>query len=165
LEKENTTLLFQKLQSKYCELLDAYKNILDIVNKEKEFIKDEKFDKLNEILNSKAEEIKKIEIINMNKDKIEKEICSIFNARKMIFDDYKDHISNALFDNIKEVRGQLETLISKIAEIQNENHDILAKDFEVLKNDIGKLKTDKKVLNSYADTFGQYESRFIDKSY
>ena len=151
--------------SNYNVLLGEYEKFFDAVKKEKEYIDNGRFDDLNEILSTKTGFIDKIEQTNSDLAKIMDEICSVLNVKEVKFESLKHIIPDVVYNDLHEIQTKLETLIPKIIAEQDENQRILKDDFGEIKKDIVKIKSGKKVIESYSSTIGEYESRFIDKLY
>lgn len=153
------------MQSNYDIILGEYEKILDTVKKEREYIDNSRFDDLNEILGTKTNTIERIEETNSYLTKIIDEICNVLNVKEIKLDNFEHIIPDVVYNNLYETQKRLKTLLSEIISKQDENQRILTDNFGELKNDIIKIKTGKKVVDSYSSTAEEYESRFIDKLY
>lgn len=153
------------MQSNYDIILGEYEKILDTVKKEREYIDNSRFDDLNEILGTKTNSIERIEETNGYLTKIIDEICNVLNVKEIKLDNFEHIIPDVVYNNLYETQKRLKTLLSEIISKQDENQRILTDNFGELKNDIIKIKTGKKVVDSYSSTAEEYESRFIDKLY
>lgn len=153
------------MQSNYDIILGEYEKILETVKKEREYIDNSRFDDLNEILGTKTNSIERIEETNGYLTKIIDEICNVLNVKEIKLDNFEHIIPDVVYNNLYETQKRLKTLLSEIISKQDENQRILTDNFGELKNDIIKIKTGKKVVDSYSSTAEEYESRFIDKLY
>lgn len=153
------------MQSNYDIILGEYEKILETVKKEREYIDNSRFDDLNEILGTKTNTIERIEETNSYLTKIIDEICNVLNVKEIKLDNFEHIIPDVVYNNLYETQKRLKTLLSEIISKQDENQRILTDNFGELKNDIIKIKTGKKVVDSYSSTAEEYESRFIDKLY
>lgn len=165
MEEKNIAQLFQKMLLNYNLILGEYEKFFDAVKKEREYIGNGSFDDLDEILSTKTGFIDKIERMNSDLEKIMNEICSVLNVKEVKLESLKHIIPDVVYNDLHEIQTKLETLISEIIAEQDENQRILKDDFGEIKKDIIKIKSSRKVIESYSSTVGEYESRFIDKIY
>ncbi|WP_069650350.1 flagellar protein FlgN [Caloranaerobacter ferrireducens] len=155
--KKNSEI--EKLLSLLKEKHKLLNEILEITNLQTKIIKEQKYDRLNNLINSKQLRIDKINSIDSRFNKAFENIRQEYNIEEI----YELDVGNENLIKFKKLTEDMYNIMTQIHQVEKKNNEIIQKDYELVKAKLKQIKKGKQVTSNYYRIPVQIEGYFIDK--
>lgn len=156
--------VFHAMNNSYKQQEELYLNMLELINKQKEFILEEKFDELSEVIEQRQELIDELEVINQAIQPVKKEVCSVLGIEEFSTVKIMLQVQTEGVKLLHHTLNQLGNILIKIREQDVENEKLLSEKIQQVKGQLNKIQSGKQAVKAYTNNITCNNSAFFNKS-
>lgn len=155
--KKNSEI--EKLLSLLKEKHKLLNEILEITNLQMKIIKEQKYDRLNNLINSKQIRIDKINSIDSRFNKEITDLKEKYNIKEVSELDVEKYY----LIKLKKLTEGMYNIMTQIYQVEKKNNEMMQENFKLVKAKLREIKKGKRVTSNYYKIPVQIEGYFIDK--